>query len=110
MPLRERPAFDILPRKPHAIAVIEREREGQRLACRPVNAFARINRLATVVEEPQNCFVRVKIRRNIGQFAADFLSKAVDAPVSPRRASSCVLATAFMPAQRPSSQSALFGL
>ena len=92
------------------MALEQQRAEGERLAGRPVDALAGLDRLAAVVEEALDGAVDVEaLAATAVIFSPISFSVSIATPVSPRRGSSSSRA-ALMPAQRPSSQSALLGL
>ena len=60
MALREGAALEILAGEPHRVALVQQRAEGQRLAGRPVDAFAALDRRRAVVEEALDGLVDVE--------------------------------------------------
>ena len=58
--LREGAALAVLAGQAHGIAFVEQAAEGQRLAGRPVDAFARLDRLAPVLDQALDVLCRWK--------------------------------------------------
>ena len=73
MALREGAALGILSGQPHRMAVQQQRAEGQRLAGRPVDAFAGLDRLAPVFEEARDGAMDLEIVRHAGDLLADLL-------------------------------------
>src|SRR5882724_1352558 len=71
MARRERAALRILTREAHAVTVEQQRAEGERLAGRPVDAFAGLDRLAAGVEEALDRLVDVEALRHRGDLPAD---------------------------------------
>ena len=106
MALRERAALAILAGQPHLVAVEQQRAERERLAGRPIDVGAGLDRFAAVFEEAVERAVQMEARGSVVIFSPMSLSVAISTPVLPRRGSSASPAV-VKPAQRPSSQSAL---
>ena len=109
MSLREGAALAVLPGEPHRVALQQQRAERKRLAGRPVDALANLDRLVTILQETLDGTMGMEALRNRGDPLADLRSLASGTPVIPRRGSSASRAD-LISAQRPSSQSALLGL
>ena len=110
MALREGAALAVLAGQPHRMAFEQQRAEGERLGGRPVDALAGLDRLGARVEEALDGAVDVEALRHRGDLLADLLERLDrDAGVAAARIVARRSA-AFMPAQRPSSQSALLAL
>src|ERR1700730_3327610 len=73
MALRERAALGVLAGQPHLVAFEQQRTERQRLAGRPVDIGAGLDRLAAAVEEPVERAMQMKSRRQGGDLVADLL-------------------------------------
>ena len=109
MPLRESAALGVLARQPDVVALLQQRAERQRLAGRPVDANAAVDRFGAVFEKALNGAVNPEAVGHPGDLAADLLQhRDFDAGHAAAR---ILFASADLkPAHLPSSQSALLGL
>src|SRR5947209_7975879 len=75
MPLRERPALAVLPGQPHRMALDQQRAQSERLARRPVDALAALDRLGAGVEKALDGAVDVEILGHRGDLLADFFER-----------------------------------
>ena len=75
MALREGAALAVLAGEPHRMAIEQQRAERERLAGRPVDALAGLDRLAAIIEEALDRAVDVEILRRRGDLAADLLQR-----------------------------------
>jgi hypothetical protein len=73
MALRKRAALGVLARQPDVAAFLQQRAERQRLAGRPVDADAVVDRLGAVFEEALDGAVNPETVRHLGDLAADIL-------------------------------------
>src|SRR5258708_18796510 len=73
MPLRESAALRVLSRQPHVMAFLEQRADRQRLAGRPIDANAVVDRFDAVVEETRDGAVNPETVGRLGDLAADVL-------------------------------------
>src|SRR5581483_6652907 len=80
MALREGAALRVLAGKSDVMAFLQQRTERQRLAGRPIDAGARVDRLGAVFEEALNRAMDAEAVRHLGDLAADLLQlRSVDA-------------------------------
>ena len=73
MALREGAALGVLSRQPHVMAFLQQRAERQRLAGRPVDADAGVDRLRAVFQEALDGAVNPEAVGHLGDLAADIL-------------------------------------
>src|SRR3546814_5242538 len=92
MPLREGAAAGILARQPDRVALEQQRPEGQRLAERPVDALAGLDRLAPPFDEAGQLAAEAEAVRHIAQPAADPLQLVdVDGGLAAAGVAGCAL-------------------
>ena len=75
MALGERAALAVLAGEPHRVALDQQRAERQRLAGRPIDAFAGLDRLAAVLQKALDGAVGVEARREGGDLLTDLLER-----------------------------------